>query len=74
MLGTRFGVFTSDINRAFRFFEALETGGVWINEISTVRQDNYPYGGVKMSGIGREGVASAIAEMTDVKFMRIKLI
>lgn len=71
--GLQAGVFTSDINRAFRFFEALETGGVWINEISTVRQDNYPYGGIKMSGIGREGVASAIEEMTEVKFMGIKL-
>ncbi len=71
--GLQAGVFTSDINRAFRFFEALETGGVWINEISTVRQDNYPYGGVKLSGIGREGVASAIDEMTEVKFMGIKL-
>ena len=71
--GLQAGVFTSDINRAFRFFEALETGGVWINEISTVRQDNYPYGGVKLSGIGREGVASAILEMTEIKFMGIKL-
>lgn len=72
--GLQAGVFTSDINRAFRLFEALETGGVWINEISTLRQDNYPYGGVKLSGIGREGVASAIEEMTEVKFMGIKLI
>ncbi|WP_207789234.1 aldehyde dehydrogenase family protein [Neobacillus terrae] len=71
--GLQAGVFTSDINRAFRFFEELETGGVWINEISTVRQDNYPYGGVKLSGIGREGVASAISEMTEIKFMGIKL-
>ncbi|MGG3471046.1 aldehyde dehydrogenase family protein [Neobacillus pocheonensis] len=71
--GLQAGVFTTNINRAFRFFDALETGGVWINEISTVRQDNYPYGGVKLSGIGREGVASAIEEMTDVKFMGIKL-
>lgn len=71
--GLQAGVFTSDINRAFRLFEALETGGVWINEISTVRQDNYPYGGVKLSGIGREGVASAISEMTEIKFMGIKL-
>lgn len=71
--GLQAGVFTSDINRAFRMFEALETGGVWINEISTMRQDHYPYGGVKLSGIGREGVASAIEEMTEVKFLGIKL-
>ncbi|MEH7884246.1 aldehyde dehydrogenase family protein [Bacillus sp. JJ1609] len=71
--GLQAGVFTNDINRAFRMFEALETGGVWINEISTLRQDHYPYGGVKLSGIGREGVASAIEEMTEVKFLGIKL-
>ncbi|WP_420491646.1 hypothetical protein [Neobacillus drentensis] len=44
-----------------------------MNEISTVWQDNYPYGGVKMRGIGREADASATAEMIDVKFMVIKL-
>lgn len=72
--GLQAGVFTTDINRAFRLADALETGGVWINEISTVRQDNYPYGGVKLSGIGKEGVQNAIEEMLETKFIGIKLI
>ncbi|REJ22127.1 MAG: hypothetical protein C6W54_15015 [Bacillaceae bacterium] len=71
--GLQAGVFTSDINRAFRLFDALEMGGVWINDISTVRHDHYPYGGVKKSGFGLEGVAYAIQEMTELKFLGIKL-
>ncbi|ANB60538.1 aldehyde dehydrogenase family protein [Anoxybacteroides amylolyticum] len=72
--GLQAGVFTSDINRAFRLFEALEMGGVWINETSTVRHDHYPYGGVKQSGVGLEGVAYAIKEMTEPKFLGIRLV
>lgn len=72
-LGLQAGVFTSDINRAFRLFDSLETGGVWINNVSTIRQDNYPYGGVKLSGNGLEGVAYAIQEMTKLKFLGIQL-
>lgn len=71
--GLQAGVFTNDINRALRVAEALETGGVWINEISTYRQDNHPYGGVKLSGIGKEGVKYAIEDMTDTRFLGIKL-
>jgi acyl-CoA reductase-like NAD-dependent aldehyde dehydrogenase len=72
--GLQAGVFTNDINRALRFARELETGGVWINEISTYRQDNYPYGGVKMSGIGKEGVKYAIEDMLESKFIGIKLL
>jgi acyl-CoA reductase-like NAD-dependent aldehyde dehydrogenase len=72
--GLQAGVFTSDINRAFRLADELETGGVWINEVSTVRQDNYPYGGVKQSGIGKEGVKYAMEDMTEVKFIGVKLL
>jgi acyl-CoA reductase-like NAD-dependent aldehyde dehydrogenase len=50
-----------------------EIGGVWINETSNYRQDNYPYGGVKQSGIGKEGVTYAIEDMTQMKFLGIKL-
>ncbi|WP_126426947.1 aldehyde dehydrogenase family protein [Brevibacillus marinus] len=71
--GLQAGVFTKDINRAMRLADALETGGVWINEISTYRQDNYPYGGVKQSGIGKEGVKYALQDMTELKFIGIKL-
>jgi acyl-CoA reductase-like NAD-dependent aldehyde dehydrogenase len=48
-------------------------GAVWINEASSYRQDNYPYGGVKENGIGREGVKYAIDEMTEMKFIGINL-
>ncbi|RHW43408.1 aldehyde dehydrogenase family protein [Neobacillus notoginsengisoli] len=71
--GLQAGVFTKDIDRAFRVAESLEMGGVWINESSAYRQDNYPYGGVKQSGLGREGVKYAMDEMTEIKFIGVKL-
>ncbi|WP_209123789.1 aldehyde dehydrogenase family protein [Alkalihalobacillus sp. BA299] len=71
--GLQAGVFTKDINRAMRLADELETGGVWINEMSTYRQDNYPYGGVKLSGVGKEGVKYAVEDMTEIKFVGIKL-
>ncbi|MDN3015533.1 aldehyde dehydrogenase family protein [Paenibacillus sp. BSR1-1] len=71
--GLQAGVFTQDIDRAIRVADQLEIGGVWINDISTYRQDNLPYGGVKQSGIGREGIKYAIEEMTELKFIGIKL-
>ncbi|MFP3121879.1 aldehyde dehydrogenase family protein [Ectobacillus funiculus] len=73
VFGLQAGVFTSDINCAMRVADGLETGGVWINETSTYRQDNYPYGGVKLSGVGKEGVKYAIEDMTEIKFIGIKL-
>ncbi|WP_226577273.1 aldehyde dehydrogenase family protein [Halobacillus litoralis] len=71
--GLQAGVFTKDINKAFRVADKLEMGGVWINEISTYRQDNHPYGGVKQSGIGREGVKYAVEDMTEMKFFGLNL-
>jgi acyl-CoA reductase-like NAD-dependent aldehyde dehydrogenase len=71
--GLQAGVFTKDIDRAMRVADQLEMGGVWINEISTYRQDNHPYGGVKQSGVGKEGVKYAIEDMTNIKFIGIKL-
>ncbi|MCL6443177.1 MAG: aldehyde dehydrogenase family protein [Alicyclobacillus sp.] len=72
-LGLHAGVFTKDINRALRVAEKLETGGVWINEASIRRYDHIPYGGVKESGFGKEGVPYAIREMTEEKFIGIRL-
>lgn len=72
--GLQAGVFTNDLNRALRLADAIETGGVWINEMSTYRQDNYPYGGIKMSGIGTEGVKYAVSEMVRNKFIGMKRI
>ncbi|WP_135553956.1 aldehyde dehydrogenase family protein [Paenibacillus cymbidii] len=71
--GLQAGVFTRDLNRALRVAEALETGGVWINEASLLRYDHMPYGGVKLSGTGKEGVKYALEEMTTRKFIGIKL-
>ncbi|SFB30436.1 Acyl-CoA reductase [Lentibacillus halodurans] len=71
--GLQAGVFTKDIDRAMRVADQLEMGGVWINEISTYRQDNHPYGGVKQSGVGREGVKYAVEDMTEPKFIGFKL-
>lgn len=71
--GLQAGVFTKDLDRALRMADALEMGGVWINEISTYRQDNHPYGGVKQSGIGKEGVKYAVEGMTEMKFIGFNL-
>ncbi|RYG73351.1 aldehyde dehydrogenase family protein [Lentibacillus lipolyticus] len=71
--GLQAGVFTKDLDRALRVADQLEMGGVWINEISTYRQDNHPYGGVKQSGIGKEGVKYAVEGMTEKKFIGFKL-
>lgn len=71
--GLHAGVFTADINRAMRMADAIDTGGVWINEVSVRRYDHIPYGGVKSSGIGKEGVKYSIESMTDLKFVGIKL-
>lgn len=72
--GLQAGVFTNNINLAMRMAEALETGGVWINEVSVKRYDHIPYGGVKESGIGKEGIQYAIEEMTDLKFIGMKIL
>jgi len=71
--GLQAGIFTKDLNKAFRAFEELEVGGVIINDIPTFRIDHMPYGGVKESGFGREGLKYAIEEMTELKLMAINL-
>lgn len=71
--GLQAGVFTHDIDRAFRAFRDLEVGGVLINEMPTWRIDHMPYGGVKQSGFGREGIRSAIEEMTEPRLMVVNL-
>lgn len=65
--GLQVGVFTQDVNLAFHLIDSLEYGGVMINDIPTFRVDNMPYGGIKLSGIGREGVKYAVDEMTEIK-------
>ncbi len=70
--GLQAAAFTSNLATALRFARELDSGCVWINEASRYRQDNYPFGGVKDSGLGREGVKYAIQEMTETKFVGIK--
>jgi acyl-CoA reductase-like NAD-dependent aldehyde dehydrogenase len=70
--GLQASVFTRDIGRAMKAFEALEVGGVIVNEAPTMRIDNFPYGGEKASGFGREGVRYAIEEMTEPRTLFLK--
>ncbi|WP_026576150.1 aldehyde dehydrogenase family protein [Bacillus sp. UNC438CL73TsuS30] len=71
--GLQAGLFTSDINLVMRAAQELRFGGVIINDVSTYRADVMPYGGVKDSGIGKEGPHYAIQEMTDEKLVVINL-
>ena len=70
--GLQAAIFTSDIASAMAAFEELEVGAVIVNEAPTMRIDNYPYGGVKGSGFGREGVRYAIEEMTEPRTLFLK--
>jgi glyceraldehyde-3-phosphate dehydrogenase (NADP+) len=67
--GLQAGIFTNDLAHAWRAFEVLDVGGVVINDVPTYRVDHMPYGGVKESGIGREGLRWAIEDMTELKLM-----
>lgn len=67
--GLQAGVFTRDLGRALAAFENIQTGAVILNEPPTFRVDPMPYGGVKASGFGREGVRWAIEEMTDLRLL-----
>jgi acyl-CoA reductase-like NAD-dependent aldehyde dehydrogenase len=71
--GLQAGVFTQDVNNVFHAFRHLEVGAVLINEIPTYRADHMPYGGVKDSGIGREGVRAAIEDMTEPRLLVLNL-
>jgi acyl-CoA reductase-like NAD-dependent aldehyde dehydrogenase len=70
--GLQAGVFTQDVSRAFEAFETLEVGGVIVNDFPTLRVDNFPYGGVKDSGFGREGVRYAMEEMSEPRMLVIR--
>ena len=70
--GLQAGVFTRDIGRALTAWERLVVGGVIINDYPTFRVDSYPYGGVKGSGLGREGVAFAAREMSELRALVLK--
>src|SRR5271166_5427616 len=67
--GLQAGIFTNDLQRAFQSARKFRVGGVLINDVPMWRADHMPYGGVKHSGIGREGPRYAMEEMTDLKLI-----
>jgi acyl-CoA reductase-like NAD-dependent aldehyde dehydrogenase len=69
MFGLQTGVFTNDLTNAWQGFSELEVGGVIVNDVPTYRIDHMPYGGVKDSGLGREGLRWAIEDMTELRIM-----
>lgn len=69
--GLQAGIYTNDLSLALHAADLLHVGGVLINDIPTFRVDHMPYGGVKESGIGREGLKYAIEEMTEMKLVII---
>jgi glyceraldehyde-3-phosphate dehydrogenase (NADP+) len=69
--GLQAGVFTGDLGKAYRAYDILDVGGVLINQVPTFRTENMPYGGVKDSGFGREGVRYAMEDMTEIKSLVI---
>jgi glyceraldehyde-3-phosphate dehydrogenase (NADP+) len=69
--GLQAGVFTSELAKAYQAYDALEVGGVLINQVPTFRAENMPYGGAKDSGFGREGVRYAMEDMTEIKSLVI---
>ncbi len=71
--GLQAGVYTRDLHKAFAAVRRLDVGGVMINDTSIFRVDHMPYGGNRMSGIGREGVRFAVEEMTNLRMVCFNL-
>ncbi|MGB3746802.1 MAG: aldehyde dehydrogenase family protein [Rhodanobacter sp.] len=67
--GLQAGIFTNRLDHAMRAWDELEQGGVIVNDIPSFRVDNMPYGGIKRSGLGREGLRCAIEDMTEIRLM-----
>jgi glyceraldehyde-3-phosphate dehydrogenase (NADP+) len=67
--GLQAGVFTNSIDEMNQAFDQLHVGGVIINDVPTFRVDHMPYGGIKDSGLGREGVKYAIMEMMEPRLL-----
>ncbi|WP_147804869.1 aldehyde dehydrogenase family protein [Alkalicoccus halolimnae] len=71
VFGLNAGVFTNDLKQALHMAHELEVGQVLVNDVPTLRFDHMPYGGVKQSGYGREGVKYAIREMSELKMISL---
>lgn len=70
--GLQAGVFTHDLRHALRAWDALEVGGVIVGDVPSFRVDTMPYGGVKDSGLGREGIRSAIEDLTEPRLLVLR--
>jgi len=70
--GLQAGLFIRDIDKMHRAWDRLEVGGVIINDVPAFRVDHMPYGGVKDSGLGREGIRYAIEDMTEIRMLAIR--
>ncbi|MEG3192140.1 aldehyde dehydrogenase family protein [Lysobacter sp. D1-1-M9] len=70
--GLQAGVFTARLDHAMRAWDRLEVGGVIVGDVPSFRVDNMPYGGVKQSGLGREGLRYSIQDMTEPRLLVIK--
>ncbi|MDP5040441.1 MAG: aldehyde dehydrogenase family protein, partial [Paraglaciecola sp.] len=70
--GLQAGIFTRDIYKAHKAWDELDVGGVVIGDVPSWRVDNMPYGGVKESGLGREGIKFAMEDMTELRLMVLR--
>ena len=70
--GLQAGLFTRDIHKVLEAWDHLDVGGVCVNDVSSFRVDNMPYGGVKDSGLGREGVRFAMEDMSEIRNLLIR--
>lgn len=70
--GLQAGLFTNDIHKVLKAWDRLDVGGVCVNDVSSFRVDNMPYGGVKDSGLGREGVRFAMEDMSEIRNLLIR--
>jgi acyl-CoA reductase-like NAD-dependent aldehyde dehydrogenase len=70
--GLQAGIFTDNIHQVLEAWDVLDVGGICVNEVSSYRVDNMPYGGVKDSGLGREGVKFAMEDMSEIRNLVIR--
>ena len=72
IFGLQAGIFTRDLYKAQRAWDTLEVGGVVIGDVPSWRVDHMPYGGVKDSGLGREGIRFAVEDMTEIRLLVVR--
>ena len=70
--GLQAGIFTKDIYKVMKAWDTLDVGGILVGDVPSYRVDNMPYGGVKDSGLGREGVIFAMEDMTEIRNLVIR--